>query len=376
MTNRAQLRSLKNRYHYRWILLTAIVLGILALSLRMAIQPTLSDAMVPEPGEPPVASVLSPIVQSPRMVLADTIEIFLPVVIRPVSFTVNPQDRGESLSFYQSQYLMASNPPINWTGAHASCNPGTTGGDFRSAILRRINYFRAMAGVPDNIVFSPSSTEKAQAAALMMSVNRALSHTPPSSWLCYSDLGASGAGSANLYLGAYNWNAITGYIQDPGTGNYAVGHRRWILYPQTQEMGTGDIPPVSGYPSANALVVFDSHLWEQRPVTRDEFVAWPPPGYVPYPVVFGRWSFSYANANFNSATVSMTSGGINIPVSQSPVVNGYGENTLVWIPAGMTHQSLWPKPSSDTLYTVNIQNVMMDNVARSFTYDVIIFDPG
>ncbi len=84
MINRLQFGSLKDRYRYRWVLLNAIVLGILALSLLIAIQPTLSDARVPEPGEPPLAPAVSPIVQSPRMILADTIEIFLPVVIRPV----------------------------------------------------------------------------------------------------------------------------------------------------------------------------------------------------------------------------------------------------------------------------------------------------
>ena len=120
MINRPRFGSLKNCYLYRWVLLSAVMLGLLALSLLIAIQPALSDARVPEPGEPPVAPAVLPIVQSPRMFLTDTIEIFLPVVIRPNSFTVNPQDRGILLSFYQSQYLMASNPPINWTGADAS----------------------------------------------------------------------------------------------------------------------------------------------------------------------------------------------------------------------------------------------------------------
>src|SRR3954464_7620558 len=62
-------------------------------------------------------------------------------------------------------------------------------------------------------------------------------------------------------------------------------------------MGTGDVPS-SGpaddpYPAANELCVFDGNTFGPRPATREEYVAWPPPGYVPYQVVGPRWSFAY-----------------------------------------------------------------------------------
>jgi hypothetical protein len=179
-----------------------------------------------------------------------------------------------------------------------------------------------------------------------------------------------------LYLGVYGWNAITGYMRDPGGGNYFAGHRRWILYPQTQEMGSGDIPPTGSHSPANALWVFDSHLREPRPATRDEFVAWPPRGYVPYLVVFARWSFAYPDADFSNANVTMTSNGSNVSLALSPVVNGYGENTLIWIPRGLNDGATWPKPDGDTTYTVNVQSVRIGGQNRNFTYDVTIFDPG
>jgi hypothetical protein len=173
----------------------------------------------------------------------------------------------------------------------------------------------------------------------------------------------------------YGWNAITGYMRDPGSGNYFIGHRRWVLYPQTQEMGTGDIPPIGRYSPANALWVFDSHLWEPRPATRDEFVAWPPRGYVPYQVVFARWSFAYPDADFSNASVKMTSSGSTVSLTQSPVLDGYGENTLVWIPLGLNDGASWPRPASDTTYAVSVQNVKIGGQSRTFTYDVIVFDP-
>jgi len=81
--------------------------------------------------------------------------------------------------------------------------------------------------------------------------------------------------------------------------------------------------PASGtnYPAANAVwVVDDANYWGPRPATRNAFVSWPPPGYVPYPVVYPRWSFSYPSADFSAATVTMTSNGVPVPVAQETPV--------------------------------------------------------
>ncbi len=276
------------------------------------------------------------------------------------------------MAFFNQVYQASEGASAAWTGSHAACDAGTTSDEFRRAVQLRINYFRAMAGVPGDVQLSEEYNRKAQQAALMMSVNDQLSHSPPSSWLCYSEEGREAAGSSNLYLGVYGPSAITGYISDPGVGNYFVGHRRWILYPQTKWMGSGDIPPSGGYRPSNALWVFGPNLWEPRPQTREEYVAWPPPGYVPYQVVFPRWSFAYAQADFSSATVEMSTAGGNIPLTLQPVVNGYGENTLVWEPA----LSFGSPPGADTTYTVVVRHVGIDALYRDFAYQVTIFDPG
>ena len=291
------------------------------------------------------------------------------------AFAVDPSGREASRLFYLTYYQNAAAPAHGWTGNRASCSAGTTSAAFKDAVLLRINYFRAMAGVPAQVTFSDTYSAKAQQAALMMSVNNQLSHSPPATWTCYTAEGAEAAGKSNLYLGVYGWDAISGYMRDPGSGNGAAGHRRWILYPQTQNMGTGDIPPDGGRAS-NALWVFDSHMWEARPPVRDTFVAWPPPGYVPYQVVFARWSFSYPSADFSQASVTMTQDGQAVPVVQEAVANGYGENTIVWIPNGMSNGQYWPQPAQDTPYRVTINNVAIGGSPRSFTYDVVVIDPA
>ncbi|MFP4344198.1 MAG: CAP domain-containing protein [Anaerolineales bacterium] len=301
--------------------------------------------------------------------------VYLPLVIRaPAGLYVDPTSRSASRAFFDDHYRTSEGVPAGWTGDHATCGAGSTSEAFREAILQRINYFRAMAGLPGNVDFDPSYNEKAQAAALIMSANGDLSHTPDPGWACYSAAGVEAAGKSNLYLGRYGPDAITGYMKDPGAGNGAAGHRRWILYPRQEALGTGDVPPVAGYASSNALYVLGT--FGERPEPRDGFVAWPPPGYVPYPVVFPRWSFSYPNADFSGAGVAMSSGGSSISVVLEALGSGYGDNTLVWRPYAMDSYASWPQPTADITYTVEISNVLISSSAYTFTYDVIVFDPA
>jgi hypothetical protein len=306
------------------------------------------------------------------------------------ALTVNPKSRAESLRFFTTYYL-AADQPIGWAGNSGTCTAGTTLLTFKDLVLLRLNYFRAMAGVPAQVTFSGTYSTDSQQAALMMSANDAVSHAPPSSWFCYTTAGATAAASSDLALGVYGRDAMDLYMQDPDAGNEAVGHRRWVLYPQTQTMGTGDIPPNNNYAPSNSLWVFDGNFGATRPATREEFVAWPPPGYVPYQVAYARWSFSYANADFSAATVTMTQGGANVPVileALPPPDVVYGENTLVWRPQGITFvQKIinpdtypvtiesWPQPAKDTTYQVAVNNVKISGVAHNFSYNVTIFNP-
>lgn len=157
---------------------------------------------------------------------------------------VNPQSREASRDFF-FDYYQSQNPGIKWTGDIASCNPGATSEAFRVSVRRQINYFRAMAGVPAAVTFKAEYNAKAQSAALMMSANRRLNHFPPSSWRCYTAAGSEAASRSNLSLGSNGADSVAGsYMRDAGDGNYFAGHRRWLLFPQTLFMGSGDVPKV------------------------------------------------------------------------------------------------------------------------------------
>ncbi len=363
--------------HISKILLTTALI-IIPLSLLPSARGTSGAELVsrrdyPRLGEPPRQLELD---RPSARLFYDTYEI---PADRTGGWAIDPSSRQWSRAFYNSVYLASSSIASGWTGDIAACSEGDTSAEFRNSVLVRINYFRAMAGVPSDILFSAGYNDKAQQAALMMSNNGSLSHNPPTNWNCYTAEGAEAASRSNLSLGNYGWAAVDGQMRDNGANNTAAGHRRWILYPQTEEMGTGDVPSSSGYYSANALWVMDERYSNPRPETREGYVAWPPPGYVPYTVVSPRWSFSYPGADFSNSSVSMSSNGSPRPVEVHPLASGYGENTIVWAADGLDPDqwnARWPQPDEDTAYTVEITNVTISGSPVDFSYEVTIIDPA
>lgn len=288
-------------------------------------------------------------------------------------------NRETSRQFYNLVFNASENVPMDWSGHYNGAgDAGTNATDYLEAVVRRVNYFRAMAGVPAWITFGAEYNRKAQLAALMMGGNDRIDHYPTTSWRFYTAEGAEAARSSNLSLGHAGPQAVVGQMRDNGVNNALAGHRRWILYPQTRVMGSGNVPTVGTNRAANVLWVFDSHLWDARPATRESFVAWPPPGFVPHQVVYARWSFAYPNASFTDTTVSMTSNGVPVSVALEPLGNGYGENALVWIPAGWNPTALahFPKPETDTVYNVALSNVRIGGASQNFSYTVRVFDPA
>ncbi len=301
-----------------------------------------------------------------------------PEVFDTNTFAVNIRNREEVRRFFNAVYYSGAGIRSGWNGDVANCDAGITSEDYQAAVLTRINFFRAMAGVPADVRFDPDLSAMARKAALIVSANSSISHFPAADFSCFSDDGAAAAASSNLALGTSGIDSIEAYMLDAGN-NYRVGHRRWLLYPQTQWMGNGDIDPPDGSTvrRANANWVIDEHWWAPRPETRDHFVAWPPPGFVPYKLVYPRWSFSFPGADFTNATVTVTTNGIALPVFIEKLEEGFGENTIVFVPGEISPSArvTATKPTEDTAYTVSISGVLVDGVQTDFTYSVTIFDP-
>lgn len=305
----------------------------------------------------------------------------MPIKLTSGSSWIDTTARATVASSYLNTFVPSTSVPTGWTGNVTLGNAGSTTQAYQDAVALRINWYRQMAGIASSVTFSSTYNSEDQQAALMMSVNGQLNHTPPSTWTYYTSAGADAASKSNLCLEIpyiADPGCVANYIQDYGATNPEVGHRRWLLYPQTQNMGTGDVQPAYPTPFANALWVIDSHYSDARPLTRDGYVAWPPKGYIPYQVVPGRWSFSYPSADFTNAVVTMQRSGAPVAVRRETPAVGFGENTVVWVPDNIdTNVSTnWAKPVIDTPIIVTITHVLVAGVDTTFSYTVTIFDPN
>jgi hypothetical protein len=86
-------------------------------------------------------------------------------------FSVNTTNREEVRSFYNAVYSASDNVPMNSTANTTNCVAGTNSSDFNDAVLRRINWFRAMAGIPANVTFNSINNSNDMLGALMMSAS-------------------------------------------------------------------------------------------------------------------------------------------------------------------------------------------------------------
>ena len=289
---------------------------------------------------------------------------------------IDPHSRSSVAAAYQGVYLPEGNVPSGWNGNVAACNAGVDSAAYQAATIERVNFYRALAGLPGNItILGATEQTDTQAAALIFSANHALSHDPPSNWLCWTDAGHTGAGNSNIAAGfgndaASGPGAIDLYMDDGGDNNTAAGHRRWVLYPPQAAMASGSIPYNPQW-AANALWVFGD--LGPRPSTPNG-VSWPSQGYVPWQLLpeSNRWSFSWNGANFGSATVSMTRDGVPLGApTYEQIQNGYGDNTLVWHPQGVTIS----QPASDVTYHVVVSGISGGGAPSTIAYDVIVIDP-
>ncbi len=281
--------------------------------------------------------------------------------------SIDTSDRTAVASAYRDVFLPAVtvNAPTPSPADVSACDAGTTPEELQDATLELVNYFRAMSQVPA-VTFDPALSAKAQQAALMMYANRALSHTPPSSWDCYSAEGAEAAGSSNLGLGYPGASVVAGYMDDNGSSNTEAGHRWWLQRPSAQVMGSGT------FGTANALWVLPTS--DETPVATPAFTSWPTAGYFPAPLEpAGRWSFSPTDptADLSSATVSVTTGdGTPVTATAYPV----GRFSSLVFEVG---QLVAPSGNALVSYDVTVSGVQVGGQpVDPYRYTVQMIDPA
>jgi uncharacterized protein YkwD len=265
---------------------------------------------------------------------------------------------------YWRSYAPGLNVPTGYSGNESRCIAGGVSGASLTATRNAINYVRALGGLAP-VSFNSALNSRSQQTALMMSANKTLSHSPSSSWRCYTRTGAYNAGRSNLAL-AYPKITSAGvvglYMQDPGGSNYGVGHRRWLLNPFATSMGSGSTNV------ANAITVIGPSS-SARP--NPTFVSWPTAGYFPNTIEpSGKWSLSAGNrsVSFARSTVAVFRNGHRISASKLRVENGYAQPTMAFnIPASQARSGF---------YTVMVRGIRAGRRSYTYTYHVSMFTPS
>jgi hypothetical protein len=329
-------------------------------------------------------------------------------------FAVDTTDRNDVVSFWQGVYKASEGyeERIAWTGNYTTAAPftnaaGTVSVAFVADVERRVNFFRALSGIPadvrvntgSSVVIDPADPNQPAAGTLKSVAAQqsaymvirtfhdngrsaaGLSHTPiQADCVAWSTAAWNANFRGNIALGFFGPGAINAYLSEDTSGlsgwNTGVGHRRWILNPRSTDFATGDTPGLFDgstiRPPTNVFYVIQNPA-ELSPVLPPKFVAYPNAGYFPAPLNTRFWSLSYPGANFSEATITMTTaGGVVVPVVKQPVQTGFGLPTVVWqVPASASAVSV----AADTTFHVTVNGITGTGVPSSHSYTVTLIDP-
>jgi uncharacterized protein YkwD len=222
-----------------------------------------------------------------------------------------------------------------WSGDIATCDPGDMSADARENALRVLNLYRWLADLPA-VTTSEENNALAQACALLMEANGSLSHEPPEDWDCWTEEGSKGAGSSNISSGP-GVSSVDAYVVDTGNED-TIGHRRWIFSNSLGPTGIGS----TGAMGSSCMITLNGSGKAGK-----AWLAWPPPGVLPIqsvaPSRFGDtldevgWSLQSDSIELEGATVTVTSGGADMPVTVYDLPGGYGSRYAIRIvPDGWT----------------------------------------
>jgi len=271
----------------------------------------------------------------------------------------------------------------------AACTSGIPSDSEKLKVLNRINYLRAIHKLKP-VKYDDAYDEMTGECALIIAANENLSHTPESSWKCWSQVAYDGCYSSNISLAAatnYDLSAtdsatiVDGFMTEenevPPT---TLGHRRWFIDPWLNSIAFGRADYSDGHGhfvlgSAVKVINRDDPNDQQDISDTDiEFVAYPFETYpaelyndnvmMSFTVIKDKFS-KYSNGTgivFSTATIAIVDQN-NKTMKVKNIefdTDGYGvPNNLRWYAEGI-------KPN--VKYNVTVSNVMINNNSELYQY--------
>jgi hypothetical protein len=240
-----------------------------------------------------------------------------------------------------------------WTGDADTCAPGDVTEPGRSNALKILNLYRFLAEMPEVTTEAVRNT-KAQECALMQSVNGGLSHTPPTTWKCYTAGGSEASGKSNISSGK-GVTSMDIYMTDRNVAQ--MGHRRWVLANSLGPVGLGSA-------TASCFWNLDGTGKAGKP-----FVAWPPIGPVPADVFrvnsldTAGWTIQSDTINLDTATATITDAGQDRPVTVAVLPPNYGSRYAIKV-----------TPNGWTSLAGHVYSVALQGTSMPVAYNVDVVD--
>lgn len=288
-----------------------------------------------------------------------------------------PFTKNEIIEIYNKLYKSSEITSFEWNAEANRCDCGKPAKEIYEKAENRINFFRIVSGL-DLVKINPKSNLEAQSAAYLVKVNKMLTHYPSKSMNCYSESAANGCKKSCLGFSDFkNFMSsafITGFIDDYGTDNYAVGHRRWLLYSKLTEFGYGATE------NSEAILVADGIT--NKKVETPEYMSYPWNGYVPANLIFPKWSFSIPedkNVDFSQTKISMFDGkGNPLNIQQLQLMENFLDHTIVWIATSLftdddikySQNKMEQNGFLNQKIRVHIRNVKINQEMKNFEYFV------
>ncbi len=162
--------------------------------------------------------------------------------------------------------------------------------DYLEFALRHVKCYRWLCELPIEVTVNEPYNELSQHGAVIVALNKNLSHEPPQPPGVAADFykkGAEGCIKSNLNVSPNGTlrDAINGWMEDSDPSNIdKVGHREWILSPGLGKTGFGEAGPENAYKSM--YVVDGSAKREPSKAVKpgpkaQEFTSYPCAGYFP-----------------------------------------------------------------------------------------------
>ena len=279
-------------------------------------------------------------------------------------------------TYKTKEFLYSEEPDV------AACYAGELAVGAKNRALEAANQIRGLHGL-SAVQYSSHYDQQVQQAALIHTAGGQGHHPDPSA-RCYTQAGAAGSATSNLWRYTRNGRSVdldpafyvVDMTNDANNSNLVAtaGHRRWMLNPFTTYMSYGQVE------GGVALKVF---RFNAEPVVTPrievDFVAFPFEVY-PFNLVLGDppWSFSVIEDKenlwnnrhdyFREATITVSRAGDEAELA---ITDRYTDTQGAGVPNVLSWQvEDW---DYDTLYEVEISNVVMQSgETRSFSYPVLI----